>query len=221
MTRFLLFATARLGALLWVGPLAGEENRNFVAVLGGLAILSGDAQTDFSQGALASSYAARAGAAFNLGVGRHFNDWISVQGNYIWNRNEVTLSAVAGNGFYAARNRSRQDQFVLDGMLYFRSLASRVRPYLSAGTGAIRLAREQVSIAVSPSGPAPPSAAASAWYPGLRVAVGADLKLWDGWAFRYSFSETLTPNLFSKGLTPPGSKNLMNFQHLFGIVKSF
>ena len=66
-----------------------------------------------------------------------------------------------------------------------------------------------------------PAKTAAVWRPGLRAAVGIDLTMKPGWAFRYSFSETLTGNLFSRSLVPPAKKNLMNFHHLFGVVWSY
>lgn len=214
---------AAMGKLLFVLlgiTLQAQEEKNFVAALGGFAILSGDAQTEFSQGAVASSYASKDGAAYNLAAGRHFNNWLSVQGNYIWNRNEVTLNGVSGNAFYSATNQSRQHQFVFDGLLYFRPLSSRIRPYLSTGIAAVRASREQTTLRSSGT-IAAPTRERSFWVPGLRVAVGIDLMLSNRWGFRYSFSETLSPNLFSESLVPAGRKNLMNFHHLFGVVKYF
>lgn len=200
---------------------AQQERKNFISALAGLAILSGDAQTDFSATPRASSYAARNGTSVNLAAGRHFNNWVSVQGNYLWNRNQVTLNGTNGNSFYAATNASSQHKVVIDGMLYFRPITSRVRPYLSTGVGPVRISRTQTALTTSNPAPALPSTSASVWRPGLRVAVGADLLLPSGWGFRYSFSETLTKNLFSDSLLPPAPNNLMNFHHLWGFVKYF
>jgi hypothetical protein len=55
----------------------------------------------------------------------------------------------------------------------------------------------------------------------LRVAVGIDLALGDRWSVRYSFSETISGNPISARLTPPGERNLANFQNLFGVVRRF
>lgn len=200
---------------------AQQERKNFISALAGLAILSGDAQTDFSSTPRASSYAARNGTSVNLAAGRHFNNWVSVQGNYLWNRNQVTLNGTNGNSFYSATNASSQHKIVIDGMLYFRPITSRVRPYLSTGVGPVRISRTQTALLTSNPAPALPSTSASVWRPGLRVAVGADLLLPSGWGFRYSFSETLTKNLFSDSLLPPAPNNLMNFHHLWGFVKYF
>jgi len=69
--------------------------------------------------------------------------------------------------------------------------------------------------------PNPPPAEFTSTAPALRVAVGIDLAIHSGWAFPYSFSETIRPNPVSERLIPPGDRNLANFQNLFGFVKAF
>ena len=54
----------------------------------------------------------------------------------------------------------------------------------------------------------------------LRVAVGLDLRLGRGWSVRYSFSESLSGNPIAAQLSPPGQRNLANFQNLFGVVRA-
>jgi hypothetical protein len=55
----------------------------------------------------------------------------------------------------------------------------------------------------------------------LRIAVGIDVTLNHAWSFRYSFSETISQNPISAQLSPPGQRNLANFQNLFGFVRRF
>lgn len=55
----------------------------------------------------------------------------------------------------------------------------------------------------------------------LQVAVGIDIRLYHGWAFRYSFAETTRSNPISSHLSPPGNRMLANFRNLFGFVKYF
>jgi hypothetical protein len=55
----------------------------------------------------------------------------------------------------------------------------------------------------------------------LRVAVGIDVSLGGQWSARYSFSESLSGNPISAQLSPPGQRNLANFQNLFGVVRAF
>ncbi|MDA1093086.1 MAG: hypothetical protein O3A25_07440 [Acidobacteria bacterium] len=47
---------------------------------------------------------------------------------------------------------------------------------------------------------------------GVDVAAGTRLRL------RYSFSESVSKNPFSRYLDPAGSRGLMNFQNLIGVV---
>lgn len=173
----------------------------YVSGLGGVAALSGAAAAQSSPPAT-SSYDAKVGAAFNMEAGYHFNDWISVQAGYIWNRNQIVTTEF--NGVALVQRSSRQSQHAVGGemLLYFRPRSSWVRPYLSAGPAWVRMM--------------------SANERGLRVAVGADLiHQKSGWGFRYSFSEMITPNAFGAALRPSSGVPLMNFQNLFGVVKRF
>lgn len=179
----------------------------YVSVLGGFAALSGDAATDFlQQTPRVSLYDPKNGLALNVAGGIHLNDWVSLQGNYIWNRNEVTLTEVQGLAFQERKSKTKQNAAGADALLYFRPRRARIRPYLSVGIAAVHISTADI---------------ASNWYPGLRVAVGIDLMMRNGWGFRYSFSEMLTKNAFNEIITPPGRRNLMNFQNLFGFVKYF
>jgi hypothetical protein len=51
--------------------------------------------------------------------------------------------------------------------------------------------------------------------------VGVDVEIGRGWDFRFTFSETISANEISRQLTPPGPRNLANFQNAFGLVKRF
>jgi len=55
----------------------------------------------------------------------------------------------------------------------------------------------------------------------LHIPVGMDVKLGSGWAFRYTFSETISRNPIDDHLTPSGQHTLKNFQNLFGFIKRF
>ena len=113
---------------------------------------------------------------------------------------------------------SSQHAAIADLLLYFRSRRSRIRPYLSAGSGFVLLRSFAAGPLMGTLTPATPQID-SVKLP-LRVAVGIDL-FHRGWGFRYSFSETITGNPFSATLDPPGSRRLANFQNLFGFVKYF
>lgn len=211
--------------LLWTTSLFAFGN-NYAGGAGGFAILSGDGRSLVGQGASSVSlYSPQTGAAINVFVGRHLSDYLAVQGNYIWNNNGLTLTSAqfsaSGQLTYEEVRSSGQQSVIGDLLLYFRKRKSWVRPYLSAGAGVVHLSSTQEHITTL-IGPAPlPPETFTATDAALRVAVGADLSMGHGWAFRYSFSETLSSNPISKQLTPVGQGNLKNFQNLFGFVKSF
>ena len=137
----------------------------------------------------------------NIAVGYHFNDWVSAQAGYIWNRNLLTISQLAGTAFSQSENTRTQTAVAFDALLYFRPRASRYRPYLSSGLAVVSVLNE--------------------FKAGLHVAVGIDLPLRKGWGVRYSFSEMMSANPFAAALNPPAGGRLMNFQNLFGVVKTF
>ena len=202
---FRLVPRAAACALLAVLNLAAQNH--YVSALGGFAALSGDAGSDFSRSQpRVSFYDPKNGAALNLAGGVHLNDWVSVQGSYIWNRNQVRLAEVTGSAFSQLTSETGQHALGADGLLYFRPRNSRIRPYLSLGPAAVRIRVGDTPVT---------------WRPGLRTAVGIDLMLPSRWGFRYSFSEMLTGNPFHEIVRPSGSRNLMNFQNLFGFVKYF
>lgn len=218
-------AAILFSVLLCPGILMAGDN-NFVGASGGFAILSGDGRAVVGpSGNSISLYKPETGGAFNVFVGRHLTDYLTVQGNYIWNSNDLTLNSVvlssSGEASYQETRNSTQHGVIGDVLLYFRSRRSWVRPYLSAGAGLVRLnSNEEQITSVVGTATLPPRIFA-ATNPALRVAVGADLKMRSGWSFRYSFSETMTSNPISDHLSPPGQGNLKNFHHLFGFVKTF
>ena len=172
----------------------------YVAGLGGAAALSNAAAASNAPVA-ASNYDSKIGPVFSAADGYHFTDWISAQAAYTWNRNRVTATEVTSAAFRQSLRDVRQDALDADLLVYFRPRTSRIRPYLSAGPGWVRVQATN--------------------HLGLRVAVGADLMLKKGWGLRYSFSEMMSANPIATGLRPPAGGKLMNFQNLFGVVKVF
>jgi hypothetical protein len=198
----------------------------FVGAAAGISTLSADAQSHVTATAAdVSLYKPENGPAVNLLAGLHLNDYFSVQANYVWNRNELTLTSIGsidGNtSVFEERRESTQHAIVGDALLYFRARDSWVRPYLSTGVGLVRLkSSEPTLLVLRGDRPRPPVVFVSA-EPALRVAVGIDLHIIQGWRVRYSFSETITKNAVSAQLSPPAQRNLANFQNLFGVTKSF
>lgn len=204
---------------------AQDEPRLFAGGLFGVATLSADARSVTSESdAALSLYDPKNGPALNLFAGAHLAEYFSVQANWVWNRNDVTLisSLVTpeGGAFYEQSRRSRQHAFVLDGLIYFRRLDSAVRPYLGTGLVLLHFSSRDV-VGSSSQGLVPPSGALVSTRVGLRSHVGIDFRLSHHVSFRYSFSETISGNPISRALTPAAPRGLMNFQNLFGFVGRF
>lgn len=215
--------------LLWFGTAphaaAQEESRVYAGAVGGLSTLSADARALTQPGrAEVSVYKPENGPALNLFVGVHLGRYFTVQSNYAWNRNDLTMfssfTSAEGGGFYEQRRSGTQHAVVGDALLYFRALGSGVRPYLSTGAGVVRFKSESAGGVVESGLPSPDGEIASTRFV-LRVAVGIDLAIGDRWSFRYSFSESISGNPISARLTPPGERNLANFQNLFGFIRRF
>ena len=197
----------------------------FTGAAVGVATLSADARSEITSGvADVSLYKPENGPALNVFVGSHFHEYLTVQGNYVWNRNDVTLTSVrttdSGPSFYDAPRASSQHAFIGDLLVYFRERRSAIRPYLSAGVGVVRLQTTARGGDSFRNATLPP-AVAVATHAILRVAVGLDVSLGGHWGARYSFSEGLSSNPISAQLSPPGQRSLANFQNLFGVVRSF
>lgn len=191
--------------------------------LGGIATLSGDAGSQSAgQGLAVSAYAPRNGGALNLFAGAHLNNYFSVQGNFIWNRNSLRLNSASSSGtFYQQDRSSSQAAGVVDLLVYFRPLSSRIRPYLSEGVGVSHLVSSSDRAVAAGGGSQLPPPSFSYTGPVLRSSVGIDLRLARELSFRYSFSELLGRNPISKQLSPPGMGTLKNFHNLFGFVFRF
>jgi hypothetical protein len=219
----------RVVALLLVGwslapGRALAQSTAFAGIVGGISTLSADGRSTITSSAIGVSlYKPENGPALNLLAGWHLGDFLTFQGNYIWNRNRLTLTSSvvreADVSFYEQGSRSAQQSVVGDLLLYFRNRQSGIRPYLSVGGGVVRFTTRSGGIVATRGAPPLPRASVVSTRPALRVAVGIDLAIGHGWSFRYSFSESIRQNAISAQLTPPGRRNLANFQNLFGVVK--
>lgn len=202
------------------------QAQTYVGVLGGVASISGDAGSTLTSGSSAfSSYNPRNGGALELLAGKHLSDYFAVQASYIWNANDMTVTGGTffggmQQGFQQVRNSSQQS--LLGNMLvYFRNRDSRLRPYLSVGTGVVHFSSTQQHLNQSFGGPALPASSFSSNVIGLNVPVGIDVALGRGWAFRYTFSETISKNPIDDHLSPSGQHAFKNFLNLFGFIKRF
>jgi len=195
-------------------------------VLGGVSTLSGDARSLLNPGSTAfSSYDPRNGGAVAVLVGKHFSDYFSAQASYVWNSNELTLAAANfNNGMqqgYQEERSSSQQSLIGDVLVYFRGRDSRLRPYLSVGTGFVHFASSEERLQQVLGAPVLPPQRFSSNAIVLNVPVGMDVKLGKSWAFRYTFSETISQNPISDRLSPPGQHTFKNFQNLFGFIRRF
>jgi Outer membrane protein beta-barrel domain len=206
------------------GVICSAQVVPYAGVLGGLATLSADARSQLSaQGLNASLYKPENGPALNFFAGAHVTEYLSLQANYVWNRNDLTLSSTspASGSFYEERRNSSQHALIFDLLVYFRRRDSRQRPYLSAGTGIAQLSSTQQRVLALGRAPTLPASRFSSIHPVLRVAVGMDVAITRRFAFRYSFSETIRHNDISAQLSPAGQRGLANFQNLFGFGLHF
>jgi hypothetical protein len=122
---------------------------------------------------------------------------------------------------YQETRRSSQQSLIGDLLVYFRNRDSRLRPYLSVGTGLVHFSSSPERIEQALGSPVLPPQRFSANMIALHVPVGIDVRMGKGWAFRYTFSETLSKNPISARLSPSGLHTFKNFQNLFGFVKRF
>ena len=208
--------------MICAGTLAAADPDFFAGGLAGISTLSADSNTSLagSQPA-ASAYKPENGPTLNLFAGWHANGYLSVQGSYFRNTNNVAFTGILDDASFEQDRHSSQDTYVGEVLLYFRNRSSWVRPYLSAGGGAVHVDSNAASL-VSSTGSLPlPPLEFSATRFAFPVAVGIDVLSKNGWGFRYSFSETMSRNPFSEQLAPPGQRRLANYRNLFGVVKYF
>jgi outer membrane protein W len=217
---------AAVAMVLLAAPAAAQdEPRIFAGALYGVSALSADARAvTTGSTAAVSLYDPKNGPALNVFGGIHIAQYFSVQANWMWNRNDLTLisslSAPQTGAFYEQHRDSRQHAVVLDGLIYFRRMDSRIRPYLGTGLSLVHFSSDE-TVTSAAEGLTPPTGKIASTHIGLRSHVGIDFKLSRRLSFRYSFSETISGNPIGPSLTPPGRRALMNFQNLFGFVGRF
>src|SRR6266851_954624 len=114
----------------------------YAGVLGGVSTRSGGARSVLTPTQTAISlHSPENGLALGLLVGRHLSDYLTLQADYVWNRNALTLTSATFSpggraAFQETRGRSQQS-LIGDVLVYFRKRGSRLRPYLSVGIGVI------------------------------------------------------------------------------------
>ncbi|MEK7404554.1 MAG: outer membrane beta-barrel protein [Acidobacteriota bacterium] len=204
---------------------AAAEPAWFLGGFGGVSTLSADGAFAIRGNTSAQAqYKPENGPTVVAFAGSHLHDYLAVQLTYGWNRNTATLSAVeAGTApvAYEQGRRNQQHTVMGEGLLYFRNRRSWARPYLTAGVGVHHLRSTATGRSIQIGQPVLPPGEFSRTGPAFRVAVGIDLFLRGGFAWRYSFSETIQGNPISQQLSPQGARNLANFQNLFGFAWHF
>ena len=176
--------------------------------MGGISALSGDPSADImADGFSVSQYAPENGLALNLFAGTHLHEYVTLQGNYIWNRNGLALfMGVASPGdlaFNRQQRMSAQHAVVGDLLVYFRQRSSRLRPYLSFGLGVVRFDTDTPGAVLESAMPELPGPVPSTDLV-LRVAVGMDIKMGDAWRLRYSSAKGSDPTRSAARSTHPG-----------------
>jgi hypothetical protein len=224
--RIAYVAAAVLACCAWSqSPLfAQADRRGFVGALIGISTLSADGRAITAPpDAMISMYKPENGIALNALVGWHLARYFSLQANYITNRNDLTLISsvltAQGGTYYEQTRNSRQHAVVADGLVYFRPVESRLRPYLGTGLAVVQIASEPRRTVFS--GLPAPAHDTSSVHLALRSRVGIDFALSRRVSMRYSFSETISANPISRELSPPGQRGLANFQNLFGVIGRF
>jgi len=219
-----------LGTLLvWLAAASSAsaqsgDRRAFAGLMIGVSTLSADGRAIASPPAASvSMYKPENGFTLNAFAGVHLAQYFSVQGNYMWNRNDLALVSsfvtAQGGGFYEQRRDSAQHTVVADGLVYFRRLDSRIRPYLGTGLAIVRFNASVIDSVIA--GLEPPAGEINSTRVALRSHVGIDVAVSRHVSMRYSFSETLGGNPISPHLSPPGQRGLANFQNLFGALARF
>lgn len=210
------------GFLLAAAMLPGQW---FAGAGGGISTLSADGQTRIDSASTAISlYKPENGPSLHTFAGRHLHNYFSLQASYTWNRNAV---AITGSRFAAATESTFQQDFratthtaAAEGLLYFRPLPSRVRPYVAGGFGFVHTAATAASVTIAKGPIQLPPASFASTLPMWRTTVGIDIAFTRGFAFRYNFWETISANPISRQLSPPGARGLANFQSIFSLLKT-
>ncbi len=214
------------GMLFGLGMVCASHGQWYAGGMGGLSTLSADGRTIITQESTAISlYKPENGASLHLFAGKHWREYLSVQGSYVWNRNALQFTETRVEGgqetTFEQKRTSSQNAGSLDGLIYFRPRASRFRPYVAGGLGMVRVSSEAGAVVVAKGAVALPPERFAATRVFWRTAVGIDVRVAAGWRFRYSFWETLSANPISRELRPRGQRNLANFQNMFGFVREF
>jgi Outer membrane protein beta-barrel domain len=219
-----------LTALLLAPPLAFAQRPTkgmfYAGGLGGIATLSGDGSAVVTPSSASTSlFDPKNGGAGEVFFGIHLLKYVSLQADYVWNRNNVVLVSTSGDSsllnFFRQPESVTQNAFLGNVLVYFRKRGSRVRPYLSEGGGAVRIHTDLSGGAIVEGSPVLPPASSDHTSIALRTSVGIDVRIRGHWYFRYSFGETIARNTLGDQVSPAQHRIPKNFQNLFGFYFQF
>lgn len=202
------------------------EHSIYAGIMGGIATLSGDGSAIVTPSRASTSlFDPKNGGAAEIFAGIHPFEYVSLQADYVWNRNNVVLISTSGEpavlNFFREPESITQNAFLGNVLVYFRRRSSRIRPYLSEGGGAVLLHSRFSSGAIVEGSPLLPPATSDHASVALRTLVGIDVRLRGRWYFRYSFGETITRNMLGDKVVPAQHRIPKNFQNLFGLYFQF
>ena len=91
----MVIGAAIVSCLATTAAEAQQNRRVFVGAVAGVSTLSADARSAItSDGADVSLYKPENGPALNVFLGVHVREYVTVQANYLWNRNNLALTSV-------------------------------------------------------------------------------------------------------------------------------
>lgn len=198
----------------------------YVGGMGGIATLSGDGSAIVTASSASTSLLdPKNGGAAAIFAGIHVFDYVSLQTDYGWNRNDIALVSTSegpnSGNFFREPESITQQAFLANVLIYFRRRSSRIRPYVSEGGGAVLLDTRFSGRAIVEGSPVLPPATSHHWSIALRTLVGIDLRIRGPWYLRYTFGETITRNMIGDQVAPAQHRIPKNFQNLFGVYFRF
>lgn len=198
----------------------------YLGGMGGFATLSGDGSAVITPSSASTSlFDPQNGAVGEVLVGTHLFRYLSFEGDYIWNRNPVTLvsttQAAGVSSYYRQLEDVTQNAILANVLIYFRKRGDTIRPYLSEGFGGVSIHNTLSGEATAVGSPTLPPAKSDHASIALRTLVGMDVRMRNRWYGRYSFGETIDRNTFGDRISPPQHRIPKNFQNLFGVYFEF
>ena len=194
--------------------------------MGGVATLSGDGSAVITSSTASTSLLdPQNGVAAEIFAGIHIFEYVSLQTDYVYNRNTAVFASSSQETgsfkFFREPEAITQNAFLGNVLVYFRRRDSRIRPYLSEGGGIVLLHSRLSAEGIVLGRPVLPPVSSSHASIALRTLVGTDVRLRTPWYFRYSFGETISRNMLGDQVAPAQRRIPKNYQNLFGLYLQF